>query len=392
MKSLKVRNLPEMISEDILNKLFSRFGEIKGIVIEKTENGKSPKFARIKLASPLTYEKIIKVGAKIGPVQLLVEPLYQPTDAELARRKICLFGVPKSFKSRKLKKIFQNQFGKVENAYIRKTRSRLYNYGFVTFSDYSTAQRALKQKVVIVSDTKEKINIELEVRKFFIKSEKNMMEYFENKNFEFETEIKQTMRENNRNFFDNRGEVSLSQRKNDYLSKGKKIRTDSEDQKVTTTQNTQQYFFNKSLSHPQKGGNQKLINEEEELAYLSQFGYMSPWKLKLYLKKVSFTLKKKLTFTDIQQLELFHFNRKNQVKRLGNRALRSKKLRKKINDNHYFHNILLNPVKKFSEGKIRPLVARRDNNRRGLVTGEESLFYHLNFEGLEPMSERNSKY
>lgn len=360
IKSLKVTNLPVPLTEELISLHFSRFGDVKSIVIETSNEAQVSGTARIKLVSSLTYDYIINQGLKSSNFK--VERLFQPIDAKLAQRKICLFGVPKSYKSRKLKKIFQNEFGNVENAYIRKTRSRLFNYGFVTFSDAATAQKALLQKIVVVNDTKESKEVEIEVRKFFTKSEKN------GKNFENEENFKNGC--NRKNLPKNDTSIEnkpgsrheFSERKNNYhVTHGYQVeKTNTSFPKFKGEQN---------ITH--KKENKALGQEEEELKYLSKFTFMPPRRLRLYIQKVSQNMNRELTFTEIQQLELFNFNRRDEeTGKVGKkRALKSKKLTKKVNDNHGSQNILLNRNREESRGLKNKIIARRI--RRGVDEGED---------------------
>lgn len=372
MKSFKVKHLPETISEESLSLHFSQFGIIKNVFLKNLQEGKFAGTAFITLESDLSYEKIINEGAVIGVDKITIEKLTHVPVEDLAQRKICLFGVPKSYKSRKLKKIFEIELGNVENAYIRKTRSKLYNYGFVTFLNVHTAQRALRQGVVVVNDIKEKRQVELEIKKFFTKNEKNNRNFIETENFQniaqgniVETKVQNqvdrhiegSQRENIKNY-----QTSLNQI--DFMKQPKLISEISQNPSM----------FKNRQDYPQNRRIQRMSKEEEELIYLSQFGFMSPRKLKSYIQTISDNLQQRLSYTKIQQLELFFFNKKFKEMRRGmlNRMLKSKKLQKKINDNHCFNNIRLNrKVRRTGTGIVVSLINRGRNNSETYFSREE---------------------
>lgn len=307
-------DLPEGIKESLLISHFQKFGEVKRIEIISSNTQKN---AKITLFTSLTYQNLTEKDLKVGEKLLKVKRIFDDDESEsqLAERKVCVLGIPKSYKSRKLKKIFSLKFGKVEKAYIRKNKLWELNYGFVVFGDEETALKIIEMGIVTIDDRKIQKVVKLEVIKFdesveiekklnFRKSKKNGENIGSQIMIEDDCYIKKKL---------------FSKEK--YLEKGEKLKS----------------FKSNQLN------NKRFEVKTRELQYLSQFKFMSAVKLQRYLEKIKKSKKISIfSKLEIERLELFYFNEEGRTRNSTQRMLRSGVLRDRISRNHSLNNLSFN--------------------------------------------------
>lgn len=332
MKSLKITNLPEEIEESSLLPQLSQLGNIKKIKLCTFQNGNQTGEANITMYSLLSYDEITRKTLTVQGKILKIEALNNYENPEIFERKICLFGIPKQYKSRKLKKIFQKTFGGVENAYIRKNRSREFNYGFVTFYDKKIARKALVKGTIEVKDTQLQKTISLEIRKFEVKEKRKKEEDLSNEECrEINSSPGGSLLEN---ITPGNQELGLAQNFNKW-----------EMDDSINSENFQSMQRKIEKSPRLEGSNvvsSKKVIEDQELAFFSSFRYLPPLKLKYYLDQILIHNPniKKFSNRDIQELELFYHNQAR-LNKLKVRTLTGKKITSRISRNHQPSNIRL---------------------------------------------------
>lgn len=155
------------------------------------------------------YWRLIHFGIDFQKEQLNIEPFIFKKLPKIGNRieeeeekKVCVYSIPKSYKGRKLKKIFQSEFGDVvEAAFIREKLKNSFNFGFVKFKDKKSAMKAIELRYITVkslSSGPEGKNkpVMLEIKPFIIKNSvlierKFMKKHFQNyiKTLNFYSEI-----------------------------------------------------------------------------------------------------------------------------------------------------------------------------------------------------------
>lgn len=169
MNNIFVSKLEEYTTESTLVSHFSTYGYINEIELSTLPSGKCKGYAKLTTFDPHVYRFILSTDHFINGKKIKVEPFFKK-NAELAEkdkdtinRRVCVFGVPKNFNSRRLREAFIANFGEnIENGYVRKNNSNKFNYGFITFLDVETATKALKQKFIEFGQNEGR----LEIRKF----------------------------------------------------------------------------------------------------------------------------------------------------------------------------------------------------------------------------------
>lgn len=259
----------------------------------------------------------------------------------MTERKICVFNIPKNYKSRKFKKIFIKQFGDVENAYIRKNRSREFNYGFVTFYHRETAEKVLEMGTVLFNDKNLKEIVEFTIQKFEIYQQNydEELEYIKkNENFDnysYEEQDKNDNLEMNKESTENIGNYKNELQEQNMFGLNAQLFNGFESFKKVKIKNMTSKNINQENDYRIES-----YRELEESIYLTKFRFMNPKKLKKYLKRILEKNPKIQNFTEenIARLELFFYNSKK-FRTPFTRIFKGKILSKKISRNHGYHNL-----------------------------------------------------
>lgn len=329
MKSLLIKNLPKSTSETILLTHFSKFGSVKSINFQEDPKNKKQKMAKISIFSDFKPESISNEELLIFGKPVKIEPFFDYFDPELAKRKICVFQIPKSYKSRKLKKIFSKKFGKVQKAFVRKKKSSILRHGYVIFANIEAAQNAVETGTIEVDDLQLNKKITLTIQKFELNDENPLKEDL---NREEKSETKKTYL----SFYHFREDQK-------YPPMDKKFKPKVVDSRLTEKKN-------------QKHSG---INEAQELKFLSQFGFMYPKQLREYISIINMKNENIIrNERDIRELELFYFNRQSNNGNYSTMGVvNSCALKDEIRNNHSLNNLLLR------EGRVsraRPGFIRED--------------------------------
>lgn len=243
--------------------------------------------------SNYNYTKLLNYGIGLKNENFAVksfcfdglEPLDYAQIAKQEERKVCVYSIPKSYKGRKLKKIFENEFGKVvDAAFIRGKSDNLFNFGFVKFFDKKGVMEALNKNFIRVPR----------------KTDLNDNSHFNDKDdiLEIKPYIIKHSKEAYRKFLRNHIQNYLTSLKSDP--------------EFCFTNS----FFNQAHFIPEK-------KRKRFITGILRNGYCSQAK-------------------DFQELELFYFNR-NKLRNRSHKILsRIIKMNMDINKNHNFDNILEN--------------------------------------------------
>lgn len=208
MKGILIKNISEETSQKVLITYFSQFGKIKKVTVKRL----SPNYiyAEVFVLDKYSYDLILNTEHYIQKRKVKVLPFTDEEfslmmkDWEITQRRVCVFGIPKTYNNKKFKQIFIERFGSIENAYVRKNRSKEYNYGFVTFPNKELARYALKLKFLSFYDQEDQLDIFMEIREF---NSKGVSSKGKNKGKEVDDEIvyleeKKLIYPKNNEFFD----------------------------------------------------------------------------------------------------------------------------------------------------------------------------------------------
>lgn len=313
MKSIFVSKLDESVTESTIMNHFSKYGFINKIELSKLPGGLCKGYAKISTNDPFAHKLILSSQHVLDGKRVKVEPFIQEDidilskDKDTVERRVCVYGVPKNYNSRKFREVFETNFGEVENAYVRKNSANKFNYGFVTFVKKETADHAISVKYVKLKKNK------LEVRRFKPKG----------------------------------------------IKINKKAKTATNDEKICfDLKNFEIYgdrilqqIFTKIGGQDTPSGNSSWERKEKKASLTTIPRFMPEKYLKIYLKRI---LEKNpqikfLTKEDIPALELFHHNtvdRSKLKKTVYNYDSIASRFSNRIEKNHYESNLVLNPIRR----------------------------------------------
>lgn len=305
LKKLLVSDLSEDISQNKLAEYFSQYPGFYDIKIKTFSQ--SYKYGELTVLDDYTTKTLIKHSPHlIEGMEIRVIPFTEEYFSELiedwgiTKKRICVFGIPKTYKNKKFKDIFYQEFGPIESAYVRQNKSKNFNFGFVAFRDEETVERALKQRFLNYFDQEERVNVSMEMKEFTPKG--------------------------------------VDKRKKKKMKNNQKI-----------------YLLNNKLQYNKCEFFDLIFQEEARMSQKSQFQNKKikefPFTIPLEFFKIYITnilinnLKiKGLTQDDVRSLELFYFNQKGAVKNESPFNSQSVALRfaKKVSINHKSKNIRFN--------------------------------------------------
>lgn len=366
MKSIYVSKLDECTTESMLASHFSKYGFINEIQLSKLPTGKCKGYAKITTKDVSAFRIILNSEHVINNVKIRVEPFIEgeaeilEKDREMVQRRVCVFGVPKNFNDHTFRKVFDEVFGDVENAYVRRNGNKKFNYGFVTFNTKEMAQKALKVERVPIQSSQARF---MQIKEFRSKGLKRRQKKME--------ETKQKQLCFNKNFVNVFGEQLIStmfnftnQNQADY--------------------NNQCYGYQSGQFQQGSGHQNRFLKRLERYSINSgkktvSNAFMNPEALKKYIGRIlqSNSHINDISHNQIEMLELFYFNnieRGKKNRKVLNYDSIARRFSKVVDWNHHSDNLVLKPkTRNGSTGDTQGWGTGPEDRRDGYRFGSDRL-------------------
>lgn len=333
MRGIYISNLSEGTTEGDLVRHFSHFGNVNRCIIFRFKDGRCKGFAKVTMSDSETYRRVMGfrgdhmiLGRKAN-IEPFIEnrEIVEQRNYDVEQRKICVLGIPKSFREVDLHQLF-DFFGEIERAYLRLDDKKDKNFGFIIFKTARSAKIAIKQGSLFIQD----LGIPLRIKKF--RSNKGYKEFKNSKKNNYKANYAYGQSYPNRNRacnFEPSYNTGLSDCKNPILEDFGYVKK-SETPNIQGVISSDLFLQNKT--------NLSLEKVIKEL----KIEFMSIDRLKKYIKAIIVANKeiRWIMPKDMQKLELFFFNGNNMDSKLLRQKLKNLSL--KIDLNHQRDNIRIN--------------------------------------------------
>lgn len=171
---LFVSKIPFNMGEEKIVSYFKKYGEVKHIEV-KQKNGNLPKIAYLFMNNIESYEKILRTNShiieesEVDVEELLTGDELKKKEKEISLRRISVFGIYGKISNDDFLDLFK-VFGEVEIGYTVNYRDNpIKRYGFVTFKNRISVDKACKAKKIKINGKNAKI------KKFVFKEKKFLM-------------------------------------------------------------------------------------------------------------------------------------------------------------------------------------------------------------------------
>ena len=156
MSGIYLGSLPGNTTEELIRNHFSKFGKVKNVKLRMSK-GSHPKclgYGKLFLKSPKNCKKVFSTNHHILGREIKCEPILSGPELEkkkknLDQRRVFIWNIPKNVSNTKIEELFK-KFGTIESAYRVKVQSsgKPTNFGYVTFNQVSSAEKALKAEML----------------------------------------------------------------------------------------------------------------------------------------------------------------------------------------------------------------------------------------------------